>query len=312
MLRQNRNLLLLFIFLCAVSIALSYRSYVNNRGIDPDLFKIAEDVRIDRFVLRKGEDSVVVQAGAGGWRVNDRYAADLQRVRLSFAAMDRARPRRFTSGSFKDSLTALLKQDGFTARFYGQDQMIFSVLAIGNDQKEITWFAKPENMQPVEMTIPGYRSNLISVFSVRENDWRDKRVFSFNWRNFTGLKATFSKTLNQDFSISVANGLLSIPGLEMPDTLRLKNYIDAIQLLEAEAILESSDELDSFLRQKPEVVLTLSEVSGRAHELRLFDNGNAVVDTVNLMRFGTSGQRILRTSRRMFVPAGSKGVREMR
>lgn len=312
MVRQNRNLLLLFVALCLMSAAISYSDYVQKKGIDAELFKISEEVRIDRFVLQQGKDSVVLQAGSGVWKVNDRYAADVQRVRLFFAAMDRARPRRMVTGLLKDSLSTRLQSDGFKARFYENGQLIFSVLALGDEKNQITWFAKPENPEPVEMRIPGYRSNPISVFSIQENEWREKRVFPFNWRNFTGLNAKFPGSTNQDFSITVANGLLAIPGLDVPDTLRLKNYIDAVQLLEAESILDSRNGKDSLLQVKPDVVLTLSEVSGRIHELRLYPNGQALVDSTEMIRLGIPGQRILRTSRRMFVPVGSPGGQRIR
>lgn len=310
--RQNRNLLLLFVALCLISAGISYRGFVSRKGIDPHLFRIPEDVRIDRFSLKRGDDSVVVSGAAGGWTVNGKYTADLNRVRLFFAAMDRARPRRWASGPMKDSLSSVLRAKGFSAQFSEQGNQIFSVWAIGDEEKGVTWFARSEKEVPAEMTIPGYRSNPISVFSVDENDWRDKRVFSFNWRNFTDLKAEFPDAPNQNFAITVERGLLSIPGLEAPDTVRLKNYIDAIQLLEAEAVLGTLQNSDSLLRRKPDVLLTLSEVSGRTHQLRLFGDGTALIDSVDAVRFGTSGQRVLRTSRRLFDAAGSRGARGTR
>jgi len=306
MIRKNLNLIIALIALCMVSAGLNFWSSVKNKGVDQSLFRLPDDVKIDRVIISKTGDSLTLDGSAAGWRVNEKHAADLDRVRLMFAAMDRARPRRLADNRAADSLFSLMQKDGFKVRFIEGSNPVLDLFVWENKNDGRTWFASPENQTPAEMTIPGYRTGIISVFSVMENEWRNRRVFNFNWRNFVSLTAEFSESAENNFHISVSDGLLSVEDVSEPDTLNLKDYVDAIQLLESDAIITGNiRQTDSLKILRPLVVLTVSEVSGKSHELRFFEGGMALIDTTEVVVFNPSVRRVLAAGKKTFVQGSS-------
>lgn len=302
--RDNRKLVILFFMLCLASFGLFYADKVKRQRLDPDMFRIASDQQIDRIKISRGLDSIILTNGSGGWKVNERYAADVQRIRLFFAVLDRARPRKLAGGKLKDSLVKTMGNYSFKVEMQEAGQQLFSLLVIGDQKNETTWFCDPVEMIPAEMVIPGYRSNPISVFSTRENDWRDKRVFSFNWRNFTQLQSRFSNAAESDFLIRLDNGLLVMENIPEPDTIRLKNYMDAVQLLDAESIPDNNLKLvDSLKKILPVVQLILNEISGKQHYLSLYSDGMAVRDSTEVITLGSNSRRILLSTKRLFLPS---------
>lgn len=299
MIKQNRNLIFLFIALCLISVGIGLLDQYRGQGIDPGLFRLPTDVVIDEIVLRKGADSVKITGGSGGWNVNARYEADLDRVRLMFAVMDRARPRRLAG----DSIAARFGDEAVFVHFKEKKNEILSLKIWGDGISGYTWFMDPAEAIPAEMVIPGYRSSLINVFSTREEDWRDKRIFNFNWRNFEILEMDFSGQKEEGFTISVEDGLLTIKDVPVPDTTRLKSYMDAVQLLEAESMLSfSAAKRDSLLAIRPSGRLILHEISGKKHELRIYSGGLALRDSLDLMVVGLPAQNLLRVRRKAFAP----------
>ncbi|MFZ9981316.1 MAG: hypothetical protein ACO3FI_04715 [Cyclobacteriaceae bacterium] len=300
MIRKNLNLLISLIAFCMVSAGLSLWSSIKNDGPDQFLFRLAEDVKIDKVIIKKADAALILNGSASGWRVNEKHPADLDRVRLMFAVMDRSRPRRMAE-----------HQEGFNVRFMEGSNLILDLLVWENKMDGRTWFATNENQMPAEMAIPGYRTGIISAFSVIENDWRNRRVFNFNWRNFVSLKAEFSGASENDFRISVNDGLLSVEDVPQPDTVNLKNYVDAIQLLESDAIVTGNiRQADSLKLSQPLLTLTVSEVSGKLHQLRFFDDGLALVDTTDVVVFNKALRRVLTAGKKTFMqgsPGGSSG-----
>lgn len=302
MLRQHRLLIVTFFLLCLVSIGISYRNHFLKSGLDQEMFRLPLDVKVNCISIHFGADSVILKGGPSGWTVNDQYSADLSRIRLLFAAVDRARPRRIISGPSSDSLKQQAAANGIRVSFQEQQRTILEFLVWGSQQLGQTWFMNNEMKTPVEMNIPGYRSNLFAIFSTKESEWRDKRVFDFNWRNFSELSANFPGRKEQNLNIQVTEGLLSMAQMENPDTTRLKNYMEAIQLLESDEILQwTKDRQDSIILTTPQVILTLKEISGRTHELRLFQNGTALLDSAEVHQFGMPKQQVLLANKKSFL-----------
>jgi hypothetical protein len=199
-----------------------------------------------------------------------------------------------------------MKQEGFNVKFSEGSQLVLELFVWENKTDGRTWFASAEKNSPAEMTIPGYRTGIISAFSISENEWRDRRVFNFNWRNFVNLSAEFPGNTENNFRISLIDGLLSLEEVQEPDTVNLKNYMDAIQLLESDEIISgNATQKDSLQISKPLVVITIKEVSGKAHELRLFGSGQALIDSTEVVIFGPSRRRVLIAGKRTFIRGGS-------
>ena len=141
----------------------------------------------------------------------------------------------------------------------------------GNLAKSETYFSFDDTDWYV-VTIPGYRVYVASIFDLTENDWRDKRVFNFNWQNFKSLKAHFPQQPSQDFTISFANKLFGIEEVAVADTTKLSNYLEAIFSLQAEKILTSEETIkyDSLFAKGPLFEIIIQDIGAKTFGLKMY------------------------------------------
>jgi hypothetical protein len=153
------------------------------------------------------------------------------------------------------------------------DQVAKEFYVAGNPAKSETYFSFDGNEWYV-VAIPGYRVYVASIFDLTENDWRDKRVFNFNWQNFKSLKAHFPQQPTQDFTISFANKLFGIEEVAVADTTKLSNYLEAIFSLQAEKILTPGEatKYDSLFAHGPLFEITIQDIAAKNFDLKIYSS----------------------------------------
>ena len=169
--------------------------------------------------------------------VNDAYAADPEKIKILFAAVNRAVPkRRFRELS--DSIASSFQKEGVTVKFFEGTKLIRSFQAAGNQSKHETYFRDVDAPEFFQMTIPGYRTYLFTLFDTTPEIWRELRIFDFNWRNFSGMEVLFSARPDENFEVALEDGFFVVKDLKATDTTRLNSYLDAVSLLKADSFIK--------------------------------------------------------------------------
>jgi hypothetical protein len=124
----------------------------------------------------------------------------------------------------------------------------------------------------VVVNIPGYRVYAAGVFEQTVNDWRDKRVFSLNWRNFKSLTTTFTKDPGETFTISGKGNQFAIEGMTEVDTARVNTYLDDVSLLAGESIYQvgSRSRIDSLVAGPSSFEVVVSDIGSRSFKFEVF------------------------------------------
>lgn len=267
--KRNIRLLISLVVLTASVFLISWIGHKPTHQIDKELFKVADQTQIDKVVFESGNRKLELKFSGTKWWVSDKEA-DRQLIKVFFATILQAEPKRKISNSPLDSLKKQFAQRTKLTLWMG-DQVAKEFYVAGNPAKSETYFSFDGNDWHV-VAIPGYRVYVASIFDLTENDWRDKRVFNFNWQNFKSLKAHFPQQSTQDFTISFANKLFGIEEVTVADTTKLSNYLEAIFSLQAEKILtpEEATKYDSLLAAEPFLQIEIQDIATKTFALKIY------------------------------------------
>lgn len=238
--------------------------------VDPDLFRVADQEKVDMVLLQKGQQKVELKFDGSRWRVNQKYEADNQMINVLFATLDQARPKRPVAANQQDSISLWLTDKGVEVNLFIGDDLVKKFRAGGNERKTESWFM--DDGPPYVMTIPGYRAYVSFVLEMGEEAWRDKRIFNFNWRNFKSLNASVEADHTQNFEVTFADKFFTIPGLARVDTTRLNDYLDAVSLLSADQIITTSltPTYDSLFQTAPSFQIKVKDISEQEYMLQVW------------------------------------------
>src|SRR5690606_24902587 len=203
------------------------------------------------------------------WMVNGEYPADRDMIRVLFATLQKAEPKRPVATSLQDSISDYLGKSGVKISLLMKSEGVENFIVGGNERKTETYFKKVTEDVPYVMTIPGYRVYVGGIFELDENGWRDKYVFNFNWRNFSKLEVQFRKP-GDNFTVTMDEGGVHMKELALPDTAKLNTFMDQISLLTVTEYLASTPQLDSLATTDPLIQFMITDIGGKQYELSMF------------------------------------------
>ena len=272
---QKKRNIYLTISLCLLAVMSAGLFFFTQEETKPevnrDYFKLKESEKIDQVTLHSAEGTVDLKFEKNHWRVNGKWDADMQMIKLLFATLNQSEVRRPVAASVKDSVLQRMKQNGIRVTLSEAGISKNDFMAAGNEPKTEAWFLKVGETQPYVMIIPGYRVYVVGILEMAEREWRDKRIFDFNWRNFKSLTSTYPKEPNQSFEIEMKGQYVGIKNMERTDTSKLNTYLDAVSLLFATRFVPPHLQgIDSLGTTAPAVRIEIRDIANRAYSLELF------------------------------------------
>lgn len=289
---KNKFLLILLIFqiTCIAAVLFFQRPL---QPVDADLFRLPEPEKIDQVIFTSATGKTTLIFSRNKWQVNGREA-DLQRVKVFFAAWIQSEPRRKITGPAADSLR---RMEGVEVEFFqaGVSRKKFRVTGRGEE----TYYIKDRDVYLA--AIPGYRVALYDIFAMDEAEWRKKRIFDFNWTKFKELQATFSNP-KENFTVSFNGKYFGLKGMQA-DTARLNNYLDAVSLLEAARFLKKNEPAAAG---KPLIRLEVKDTKDSTYALTVYPemlSGRHLAKTGNdFLWLDKAAWNTVSTAREKFLP----------
>lgn len=302
---NKRLIFSLALFSAAALLLFLWSAAEKTSDIDKSLFKVDDQVNIDRVIIERADEKIQLAYNQTTWLVNS-LEADRQLIKVFFAAILQAEPKRKLSPSASDSIGAIIKKSGaHVILLEGQEtKREFSV--VGNAQKSETYYQLAGDEEVYVVTIPGYRVYLASIFELTQNDWRDKRIFNFNWQNFKSLNVAFPDDTRQNFTISFKDQYFAIDGAVNTDTTKLNDYLDAVSLMRADRILapQNRPSYDSLLTGSPDFQITVEDIASRAIQLDVFMRAGQFIgkwDEKELVLFNSATIQPISRGRSYFI-----------
>lgn len=272
---SNRNIRLTISFtvlVAAVMLIFFLQQEQANVTIDPMLFRVGDANAIDHVVLESKDKKIDLKYDGRLWKLNGTFEADGQLVKVLMATLLQVTPKQPVARQQKDSIDALLSKAGTKISVYTAEGLEKEFQAGGNNEKTQAWFRDFKSGETYLVTIPGYRVYAAGVFELKESDWREKRIFNFNWRNFRQLTFTYPKEPAASFEVVKEKDLLGIAGMNNPDSTRVNNFLNDVLILSADQIVApgSSKSYDSLVKTPPVVQMVVSDISKHNYRLDLF------------------------------------------
>lgn len=249
-----------------------FRNSSDKISVDKNLFKVADQTKIDRVVLKKSNEQIELRFDGAKWVVNNSFEADRQMIQVLFATLLQAEPRRPVAQRLRDSIHQQINTMGVGIKLFEGETLQKNFVVGGNDRKSETYYELAGDGAPYLITIPGYRVYVAAIFELNSYDWRDKRIFNFNWQNFKRLTASFAGNGKEGFAISFQNKFFGLEGNPKADTTKLNDYLDAVSLVQAVRYLPAGESAvyDSVLATKPYYSIEVSDIANRTYRLDLF------------------------------------------
>jgi hypothetical protein len=294
--KKNKHRAFLLVILLVSLIAYGWFTRRESVLVDPAYFRGFDLQQVDSVIMQKHDDTVSLTYNGARWRVDHKWKADRDRIDGLFASILRAEPKRPVSAAMNDSIFHALEATGVKVTFFSKQQPLKTILMGGNNGKTQAFWSDPAEKKVFVMQVPGYRVYASGLFEFAANDWRDKRVFAFNWENFRGLAADIPAKPSQSFRVEMQNFQLTIPGISEIDTAKLNTYLDAVSLLTVDSYLSKTPSLDSLLSVKPIQILTVSDIGKREYHLKIFiHHRNEVVGLLDDKEWALFGQEKIRS-----------------
>lgn len=268
--RNKRKFILLAVLTTVTVLVFWWIQPENRLDINQELFQVEDLSTITRVDLSSDSASISLTYDGGRWLVNDSLNADGNMIRVLFATLQQALPKRGVAASRRDSIFSALEQTGVNVSLYEGDQLRKQFIAGGNPEKTLAYFGDPESREVYVMTIPGYRVYVSGVLELGAEGWRDKFVFNFNWRNFKSLQVRFPETPSESFTVSMQNDFFGIEGMADADTAKLNKFLDDLSLLTVDEYLPEPVLTDSLRNASSKLDLVVADIGNRTYRLRLF------------------------------------------
>ncbi len=268
--RTNATYLISLLALMGLCALLALWPRAKSTTVNPDIFQVAGQTKIDRVVFASPADTVELAYLEQRWKVNGRYKADRNLITALFATVYQAIAKREVAPSLADSVATLIASRGTRVSLFEEGELKKEFWVHGNPVTNETWFQLADG-KPHVMTIPGYRVYIASVFQLGKDVWRDKRVFDLPWQNVRACESTFLGPPKEGFQVRLAGTALEVPGIAAADTARVASYLDALSWLVAERFVsELTAPWDSLARTRPFHRTVVTDVAGRAYTLEIF------------------------------------------
>ncbi len=269
--KKNIRLLISLLILCGLCVAFVFIGNRNTVNVDKELFRVKDQTQVDKVVLDSKQGNIELKFDGSKWLINGSFEADRQLIKVFFATVLQAEPKRPLAESVQDSISNYLTTNGIHVTLFEDETVVKDFWVSGNERKTETYFQLAQTKIPYLVTIPGYRVYVASIFELTVSEWRDKRIFNFNWQNFKTLKVHFPQQSNEDFTVSFANQLFGINEVTVADTTKLSNYLESVFNLQADQFAtKTSVKYDSLLKTIPAYTVTISDIANRTYQLEIF------------------------------------------
>ena len=210
----------------------------------------ANDLEQISRVTFVAEDSVVMSKTGEGWILNDQYPVD---------------------ESFFNTLLSILPRieivrsvDGWEGELLGNAEIEFDF----NSRYRFEFAANPmqtksyfiQNGEAAEVTVPGYRDNVVDIFTLHPDQWRNRLVFDGSWRSIQKLEIN---SRNQEpVEIAFDDKFFLINNEPAQDSSAVVDYLNQFQYFEANEMISEGrfPQFDSLAQTEPMALIIIEDI----------------------------------------------------
>ncbi|MEQ9467326.1 MAG: DUF4340 domain-containing protein [Ekhidna sp.] len=250
-------------------------------------FQVEDLERVSRFTFSMNGDSTVIERAGEEWKLNAKYKADEGFVNTLISILERVEAGRTIENWDRETLGNVEVEFDFNSRYRFE---------IGtNATKTKSYFIA--NGEAKEVAVPGYRDNVVDIFLLHPDQWRDRNILDGSWRTIQRL--TVENKQAEDFEISFNDSFFLVNGTTPTDSSAVVSYLNQFQQFQANEMISEGrfPALDSLSYTEPLAIVTIDDIKYDS-PVRLEIFPNLVGQPYHLVRMQT-GERMVIDARRV-------------
>jgi len=226
-----------------------------------DLLELSDTTKISRIEMISGENSVVLSKANGKWLVNDKYKVDRSIRNFLVGVLKLVRVKREVGSS----QLAEVKQwmaSGRKVIISGEQGVLAEFTATGNPSKTESYFTLAGESKVYQVELPGYPNYVSGIFEFTENQWRNRLLFSSDWRSIQSLTVDYADDQKKDVTIAFDKTTLKVVDLPEADTIVLENYIQQFESFFTNEFISKGQipVYDSLMNATPVATIRLRDI----------------------------------------------------
>lgn len=205
---------------------------------------------VSGFVFVYESDTVKISLTGDGWIVNDTYKADQGFVNTLISVLERVEAGIEIENWDSDVLGSVEVEFDFNSRYRFQ----FAT----NPNKTRSFFITDNGVR--EVSVPGYRDNVVDIFTLHPDQWRDRLVFDGSWRTIQNIAV--KNTFGEDFQIAFSDKFFLLNDKQPNDSSAVVEYLNQFQHFQANEMVSPGrfEELDSIAETQPFASVSIDDI----------------------------------------------------
>ena len=257
---KNIRLIGLVILLIAVNLFFwSWKPTYSQLNYQPGRFAVKDSAFVEEVVLTTTDSENVLTKNENTWLLNDRYEVDENLRKILLSVLNKVRiKRQLTEAEIKEIRSA--DSPEVNVKIRGTEVPAFTVK--GNANLTRTYFLDEETGEGYEVEIPGYSDYVGGIFQLNKDQWRDRNVFSGNWRSIQELDIDYIDPERRDLKIDFEGDFFRVADIQQLDSNRVVEYLDRYLNIQANERLSTGrfDRYDSLAETTPLVTITIDDI----------------------------------------------------
>ncbi|MEP5611027.1 MAG: hypothetical protein ABJP45_02195 [Cyclobacteriaceae bacterium] len=240
--------------LLVANLALVFTDGLQKTSSFDDRLFVIENINEITSVVISGEDQKIeLTRSESNWKLNGTFEVDQNFLQVLFSILNQVKVKR-TVGSLEQAPSGSV-----TIAFDSGDVRTFEFAS--DPLRTSSYFIKDGLTYQVE--VPGYRDNVVNIFQLKEDQWKNRIVFDGSWRTIQELNLTSE---NKELTISFVNQFFQVDGISEIDSSGVVEYLNQFQLFQANEMISPGrfPELDSLKLTTPIALLTIDDIQNES------------------------------------------------
>ncbi|MEO9870982.1 hypothetical protein [Ekhidna sp.] len=213
-------------------------------------FNLKDIQGISRVMFMVDEDTTKIERSEQGWTLNDEFKADEGFMNTLISVLERVEVGRTIEEWDREIMGTVEVEFDFNSRYKFQ--------FASNANKTKSYFITEGKAK--EVAVPGYRDNVVDIFTLHPDQWRDRIIIDGSWRTIQRIQIV--NRLDEDFEITFQNDFFMVNGQPPVDSTAVINYLNQFQQFQANEMVSQGrfPELDSLSQLEPFAELSIDDI----------------------------------------------------
>ena len=233
--------------------------------ISEKFFKAEDMQSVSEFRFAFEKDTVKITKTGQGWVVNDQYMADQGFVNTLISVLERVEVGGSIGNWERDVSGRAEVEFDFNSKYRYQFQFA------ANPNKTRSYFITDGEAR--EVSVPGYRDNVVDIFILHPDQWRDRTIIDGNWRTIQNLEVKNDQ--GENFKISFSDTFFLVNDEQPTDSSAVVNYLNQFRQFQVNEMISLGrfKEMDSIANTKPFAQMVIDDLKNQYPvTLQIFPN----------------------------------------